>query len=168
MGNARAVARWLLTAVLRNCPEDSREWAEAMLRELDFIEGDWAALWWALGGATAIFRHSGWVRAWFKKRKEDRMNDMGKKTVGLLSGIGLAVALVLVAFGLLFGTAVLFPSLGLDHAEWIHVLTIVIIPETIFVTAAILLWRKRTPTAVGILLTGLVLVVHVLHHFVRR
>src|SRR5271170_7198201 len=155
MGNARIVARKLLTAVLRSCPEESREWAEAMLRELDFIEGDWAALFWALGGVTAIFRHSGGVRAWFRRRKEDRMNDMGKKTLGLLSGIGLAVAL-------------LFPSLGLDHTEWIHVLTIVILPETAFVTAAILLWRKRTPTALGILLTGLVLVVHVLHHFVRR
>ena len=29
-----------------------------MLREMDFIEGDWAALFWALGSATALFKHS--------------------------------------------------------------------------------------------------------------
>jgi hypothetical protein len=28
-----------------------------MLREMDFIEGDWAALFWALGGAKTLFRH---------------------------------------------------------------------------------------------------------------
>lgn len=27
-----------------------------MLREMDFVEGDWAALFWALGSATALFR----------------------------------------------------------------------------------------------------------------
>ena len=96
------------------------------------------------------------------------MNDMGKKTVGLLSGMGLAVALVLVAFGLMFGTAVLFPSLGLDHAEWVHVLTIVIIPETVFVTAAILLWRKRTPIAAGILFTAIAIGIHVTVHLAMR
>jgi hypothetical protein len=29
-----------------------------MLREMDFVEGDWAALFWALGSATALFRGS--------------------------------------------------------------------------------------------------------------
>ena len=28
-----------------------------MLREMDFVEGDWAALFWALGSATALFKH---------------------------------------------------------------------------------------------------------------
>jgi amino acid permease len=28
-----------------------------MLREMDFVEGDWAALFWALGSAIALFRH---------------------------------------------------------------------------------------------------------------
>jgi hypothetical protein len=29
-----------------------------MLSELDFIESDWAALFWALGSARAIFKYS--------------------------------------------------------------------------------------------------------------
>jgi hypothetical protein len=28
-----------------------------MLREMDFVEGDWAALFWALGSATALLKH---------------------------------------------------------------------------------------------------------------
>jgi hypothetical protein len=28
-----------------------------MLREMDFVESDWAALFWALGSATALFKH---------------------------------------------------------------------------------------------------------------
>jgi hypothetical protein len=45
----------------------------AMLRELDFIEGEWAALFWALGSAAAILRHaaSGW-RAWLKRKSKRR------------------------------------------------------------------------------------------------
>ena len=93
------------------------------------------------------------------------MNDLGKKTVGLLYGAGAALALVVIAFGLLFGTHLLFPSLGLDRAEWTHVLTIVVIPEIVFVVAAVMLWRRRRPMAAGILLIGLVLAVHVTMHF---
>ena len=96
------------------------------------------------------------------------MENLGKKTAGLAAGILMAAALVAAAFGLLFLTAVLFPSLGLDHIEWTHVLTIVVIPEIIFVVAAIQLWRKRRPMAAGILVTGLVLATHVLMHFTRR
>jgi MYXO-CTERM domain-containing protein len=27
-----------------------------MLRELDYVDSDWSALWWALGGAAALWR----------------------------------------------------------------------------------------------------------------
>lgn len=96
------------------------------------------------------------------------MNNLGKKTVGVLSGVGIAAALVVTAFGLLLMTARTFPQLGLERAEWTHILTIVVIPETIFVIAAVMLWRKRLPMAAGILLTGLVLAVHVVVHFAGR
>ena len=44
MSRLRGFAVWLLNAVLRHAPEHCQQWASAMLRELDFIEGDWAAL----------------------------------------------------------------------------------------------------------------------------
>jgi hypothetical protein len=170
MGAVRNLASKLLHAVLRYAPVESREWVEAMLRELDFIENDWAALFWALGSITAIFRYCGrvWIARLRRQSQEEKMKDIGKKTVGVVSGILMAAALVVTAFGLLFLTAKLFPALGIDRAEWTHVLTIVIIPETIFVIAAAMLWRKRGPVAAGILVTGVVLAVHVAAHFVMH
>ena len=43
MGAPRKLAAGLLKAVLRLVPEESRQWATAMLHELDFVDGDWAA-----------------------------------------------------------------------------------------------------------------------------
>jgi hypothetical protein len=50
------LASTILTAAIRGASPEVREWGNAMLREMDFIEGDWAALFWALGSATALFR----------------------------------------------------------------------------------------------------------------
>lgn len=50
------LASAILTTSIRWAPPGLREWGNAMLCELDFVEGDWAALFWALGCATALFR----------------------------------------------------------------------------------------------------------------
>lgn len=167
MGAPRKIARKLLEMVLRHCRAESSEWAEAMLSELDFIENDWAALWWALGSVTAVCRHSAGCM-WFRRQKGEKMNDLGKKTVGLLSGMGIAFAVLLIAFGLLIGTSVIAPSLRIDRLEWTHIVAMIVIPDAIFVTGAILLWRKRTPMAAGMLLTGVLMAVHVFVHFAHR
>ena len=62
MSAVRRCAIWLLRTALSYAPEESRDWAEAMLRELDFIESDWAAFFWALGCTGAISRE--WLRGW--------------------------------------------------------------------------------------------------------
>jgi hypothetical protein len=41
---------------MRHAEGDSQEWGRAMAREMDCIDGDWAALYWAAGSATALFR----------------------------------------------------------------------------------------------------------------
>lgn len=167
MGTPRNLAARLLRAMLRMAPEESREWALAMLRELDFIEGEWAALFWAIGSAAAIVRHAAchW-RRWMKhETKEDgKMNEKGKKALGV--GIGLFSSLMLVgcAFAILRIAGALFPGLDIEHLEWTHILTVIVIPEAIFVTAAVLLWRKRGPVAAGILTTALVVALHVVAH----
>ncbi len=167
MSAARKLASGLLRAVARRSPSGSREWADAMLRELDFIESDWEALFWALGSATAIFRHSGrrW-KAWFGKKssqKEGQMNDIGKKTVGMLAGVGIAALLVLSAIGAVLLSFRFFPGLEVEHLKWTHWLTVIVV-ETIFVISAVKLWRKRAPMAVGILLSAVVLAAHVVIH----
>ncbi len=44
--------------MVRFAPPGAGEWSEAMLREIDFIESDWAALSWALGGTRILFTHN--------------------------------------------------------------------------------------------------------------
>ncbi|MGH9529075.1 MAG: hypothetical protein ACRD2S_04060 [Terriglobales bacterium] len=92
------------------------------------------------------------------------MNDIGKRAVGVASGVGIAFALVVCALGLLLLTSYLFPGLGLDHLEWTHWLTVIVIPEAIFIVAVVKLWRKRASLAVGILLSAVVLAVHFAVH----
>jgi hypothetical protein len=140
-----------------------------MLRELDFIESDWAALFWALGSTTAIFRHSArGVLRWFGKRKrheeEPMMKDMGKKAVGIVAGMVMAIGLGLCALGLLVLSFRLFPTWGLERAEWVHWLTVIVIPETICIIAVAALWQKRRPVALGILLSAIAMATHVVIH----
>ncbi|MBT9333270.1 hypothetical protein [Paracidobacterium acidisoli] len=170
MAAIRRAARRLLQVVVRCSPAVCREWAEAMLRELDFIDSDREALEWALGSTAAMLRclwREGWKGSLWK-RKEARVDQIGKKTVGVISGAVLAAALLAAAFGLVWLGYVLFPGLDLDRKEWVHVLTIVVIPEIIFAIAAVKLWRKRAPVALGILLMGSVMAIHVVIHFATR
>ncbi len=80
------------------------------------------------------------------------MNSFGKKALGFGSGILLAFLLVLCAFGVQMLLESLFPSLRQDHAMMTHAITMILIPEVTLVIAAIILWRKRTAIAAGLLL----------------
>ena len=92
------------------------------------------------------------------------MNPKGKKAIRVASGVLSALALAGCTFGMLRLIDILFPSLGIAHAEWTHWLTAIVIPEAIFITAAILLWRKRGPIAAGILLVAVAIGLHLLIH----
>jgi hypothetical protein len=158
----------LLGAAARLSPPHARDWAEAMLRELDFVSGDWSALWWALGGVGAIFHQAGrsWGQKIFERRRrvEGPMDAKGKKAVGVVSGAIAAILVVLCAFGLLRLTDILFPALGIAGTEWTHWLSVIVIPEAMFIAAVIVLWRKRGPIAVGILVIAVALGLHVALH----
>jgi len=165
----RRLAEAALRAVLRLAPRQSREWASAMQRELDFIQGDWAALFWALGSAGAVLRHAASVLLMSLKNKskeEKRMNSTGKKALGV--GVGILSALMLAgcAFAVLRIAALLFP--GLQHSSTVYWISVVVIPELILVAATILLWRRRGPVAAGILATALVMGLHLAVHFAMR
>lgn len=169
MGAPRRLAAALLRYAIRIAPEASREWAAAMLRELDFVEGDWAALMWGLGSTTVILRHAAaaW-REWLKgKTKEEvGMNTTGKKALGVGLGMLSALGLVGCTFATLRIAGLLFP--GLEHSSWAYWLAVMIVPEVIFVGATVALWRKRGPVAAGILATGLMMALHVAVHFSMR
>lgn len=55
MSRPRNLAFWILNAVVRFAPVGAAEWARAMLCEIDFIDSDWDAFCWALGGARILF-----------------------------------------------------------------------------------------------------------------
>jgi len=173
MSPLRQLAQGLLRAVLRHSCTENEEWARAMLVEMDFIESDWAALWWALGCTTAIWRQSGrGLRRRFGKHaihKEAGMNEGGKKAVGFLSGVGVALGVAAAALGVLFVMFSYFPFMQDHHVgQWFHFGVGIFIPETIFIVATIALWRKRRPMAIGILLVAAVSWVHLAIHFAHR
>jgi hypothetical protein len=168
MGAPRKLANAMLRAALRFAPPVTREWAGAMLRELDFIAGEWSALLWALGGLAAIGRHAG--RGWLlglkqaRSQQEKQMNSKGKKAIGIAAGAISAVMLSGCAFALLRIMDLLFPGLNIARTEWTHWFTVIVVPEAIFIAAAIALWRRRGPVAVGILLTAIAIGLHVVIH----
>jgi hypothetical protein len=167
----RKLANALLRAVLRHAGAESQEWAGAMLRELDFIENDWVALFWALGSINAIFRQTG--RGWRSRlgkhsgHEEVHMNEIGKRTVGVISGVAIAALLVICVMVLLHLSFHLF-SVGPDTVPFFAWLLIAGLTETAFIVAAVRLWRKRRPMAVGILLSAVLVGTHVAMYLASR
>lgn len=43
--------------MVRRASRSAREWAEGLAREVEFVEGDWLALGWALGSVRVLFRN---------------------------------------------------------------------------------------------------------------
>jgi hypothetical protein len=169
MSAIRKLASRLLCAVVRHSSSESHEWAGAMLAELDFIESDWAALFWALGSAGAILRYSTLrgLRGWFDKREKQEEGPMLKHirrhAAGTLSGVLIAFGVLVAGFGAVRLLLALFPAVSVRR-EPAELLAVIVVPESIFVVAAVGLWRKRRSMAVGIVLSAVILVAHVVVH----
>ena len=56
--NPRALANAMLRGAMRIAPVHAAEWGEAMLGELHYVEGNWSALAWAVGGASVLMKHA--------------------------------------------------------------------------------------------------------------
>lgn len=54
----RQAATVLLESAIRIAPPNARVWGEAMRGELSYVEGSWAAVMWALGGAGVMAKHA--------------------------------------------------------------------------------------------------------------
>ncbi len=55
MSNVRALAMQTTGFLVRHAPAGAREWAEALASEVQYIDGDWRALAWALSGLQVLF-----------------------------------------------------------------------------------------------------------------
>lgn len=54
----RQTATILLKSAIRIAPPDSHDWGQAMLGEISYVEGPWAAVSWAVGGASVMVKHA--------------------------------------------------------------------------------------------------------------
>jgi hypothetical protein len=168
MSAPRKLAVRLFRTAVRYVSGESQDWAKAMLGELDYIENDWAALFWALGSTTAIFRHSvaqgliAWLRKRFTAKGGFMAESFEKKAAGVISGIAVAVAVTAGAFGLVWLLFYYFPAWDLGPIPWW--VAVIVIPELIFIIAAVTLWRKRKLMATGIMVYAALLVTHFIVH----
>src|SRR5262249_37056234 len=168
MSMTRRLASRVLTIVIRRSSGESQLWGSAMLRELDFIEGDWAALFWAFGSTTALCRHS--VTSRLRTLSDQHFNEtfqiktIAKKTTGILSGVVIAGTVLALCVGILI-SLIRFALFQQENARLADRLLVVVIPETLYVVGIITLWRRRKSVALGILFAGMILVTHAIIHF---
>jgi hypothetical protein len=54
----RQAATVLLESAIRIAPPDTRDWGRGMSAEIDHVDGPWAAVMWALGGASVLTKHA--------------------------------------------------------------------------------------------------------------
>ena len=149
----RRFAAQLLVGMVRCTSGEGRAWGEAMLREMDFVD-DESAVRWALGSASALCRHS---LAQVPRAFVPRMP-------ALISGVA-AASLVLAACVLLLSWLVRATWFDPALAKLADRVLFVVVPEALYVAAAIALWRQRRAVALGILAAGATLAAHALVHF---
>ncbi len=92
------------------------------------------------------------------------MNERGKTAIGVIAGVGIAVGVAAVILAIRFMSFQYFPDFEAGRTPWRLLFLIFVVPETIFIAAAVALWKKRRPMAVGILLSALVPSVHIAMH----
>lgn len=92
------------------------------------------------------------------------MKHIRKNAAGTVSGVVIAVGVLVCAFGLVRLSFLLFPGLGLEQVQWAELLAVIVIPETIFIVGAVALWRRRRSMAVGFVVSAVTLVAHVMVH----
>ena len=153
MAIARRLAVALLNAVVRCAPADVRAWGQAMVRELDVVENDRAALSWALGSTTALMRQPAMLRTIARNAGGVFLGAVMAGGVFVVSGAGLLRLLFLA-----------FPSWQAQPRPIVEWLTAIAVPEMVFVVAVMTLRRHRRFMAAGIMLSAIALFIHFFVH----
>ena len=130
-----------------------------MLAEMEFIATDWTAVRWALGSTTAIFSYS--IR--HGANASTLLKAIGRSAGGLTLSAGFCICVVAACvFSLTHLSPLLFPDLHLAQAPWAQWMSVLGIPEMIFVVTAVVLWRKRKMLSSGVMVCAIALVTHFL------
>ena len=121
----RHAATVLLETAIRIAPPDTREWGEAMCGELSYVEGPWAALMWAFGGARVMATHA-LISLLIPSRRGQvlTLGGLFAKNVSLRNAL-LATAASFILAALLFFVAPPFrQAVGVSLAGWNELLHI--------------------------------------------
>jgi hypothetical protein len=153
----RRLAYAILNTVVEHSSAESQTWGTAMLHEFALVEDDWHALFWALGSSMALCRHS------VPLQLQAACKRMVRSTPGMLAGVAAAVGVlaICVAASVSMLNSSWFPSIPEKLAR----LLVIMLPEIFYVAGIVILWRRRKPLAVGILLTGIAVMSHAIVHF---
>jgi hypothetical protein len=152
----RTIATQLLVGMVRRTSGEGRAWGEAMLREMDFVD-DGSAMRWALGSASALCRRS----------MVQMLRRFVPKMPAMITGMA-AASLVLAACILVLSWLLRATWFDPALAKFADRVLFVVVPEALYVAAAIALWRRRRGVALGILAAAAVLIAHAVVHFVTH
>jgi hypothetical protein len=81
----RSLAVRVSHLVVRHASAGSREWAEGLAREVQFIESDWRAIVWALGSTRVLLERRSASAAQGKRRRPEVMDWSGWAWYGVLA-----------------------------------------------------------------------------------
>jgi hypothetical protein len=169
MSPIRGVAGCVLRFVVRLAPPRTRSWGDAMIGEMDHIDDDWAALFWALGGTLALCRCS--LVEHLRNLRNLLAGEVLAQREGahlvksILSGVGVAGVVLIISMVTLT---------TLQRAYWVEpsqarfarLLFAVVVPDGLCLLAALALWRRQSRVTSGILAAGAALGAHSIIFFV--
>ena len=153
MSAVRSAAKRVLHFVVRLAPPASRTWGDAMLREMDYVEGDWALFSWTLGSMVAVCRSS--VIEQLRRRRARATREAGSRKPARWIGsviAGVGVALTVLALSVLaLATVQHASSLDPGQTKVLRLVFAVVIPDAICLIGAVALWRRQRQHPSGIL-----------------
>lgn len=169
MSPIRGLALRVLRFVVRLTPSSTRSWGDAMIGEMDHIEDDWAALFWALGGSLALFRCS--LIEHLRNLRNVLADEVPARKgaahliKSILSGVGVAAVVLMIS---MLTLATLQHTYGVEpsQARFAQLLFAVVVPDALCLVAALALARPQRRLTSGILAAGAALGAHSIIFFV--
>lgn len=126
-GALRTAARGLMALALRICPSEARDWAAAMSAELEYVEGSFHALLWAMGCVGIVLKQF-CVSLFTAGRKEpgSLLSEKMRGSEGAMQRLAKVSAIVLALGSLLFllaptfqqGLRITAKSWDLSESSW--------------------------------------------------
>jgi hypothetical protein len=147
----RRITSRLLSLAAACAPAKFAEWARAMLGELDYVEDDWSAFFWALGSIAVLLRFSTIQLLLIPKWRD---KSMIRHTGQVLLGAVVA-GIVCMAGSLVCIASLKVAGLQLSDVRMSQRLMFIFLLEVTYVVIATAQWHRRKIVSVGVSLAGL-------------